>query len=175
MGSIFGEFAQLGYVTRDIHASMRMFHDLIGIGPWFYFRNRMDIVFEEQAASIDTFVAFTNNGATQIELIQQLDEERSMFTAYLADEKVRLHGLQHYGFWVDNHDEAVRAAMDRGFVELQSTNVPRGRVIYFRDPETAELAIEFAESTPGRVAMRKMVREAAIGWDGTEPYRAFTQ
>lgn len=174
MGSTFGEIAQLGYVTRDIDRSMRMFHDLMGIGPWFHFSNRMDIVFETRAVSIDTRVAFANNGATQVELIQQLDGERSMFTAFLADVRVKLHGLQHYGFWVDDHDAAVRAAVDRGFVELQSTSVARGRVIYFRDPDTAELAIEFAESTRGRAAMRRMVREAAIGWDGAEPYRAFT-
>ncbi|CAH1691040.1 VOC family protein [Hyphomicrobiales bacterium] len=171
-GQVFSEVSQLGYITRDIHTSMRNLRDTLGVGPWFYLENRMPITYRSQRHEIDTIVAFANIGPMQLELIQQCDDRPSMYLDYLADSRVPLHGLQHFAFWVENHDGAVADALQRGFIELQSTTVARGRVVYLSHPKSPDFVVEFAESTPGRQAMRQRVREAASGWDGGDPFRA---
>jgi hypothetical protein len=170
MSRLFGPVRQLGYVTRDAFASMRLLNERAGIGPWYFFESRMAIQFEEQRSDVDVVVAFANSGGLQIELIEQRDDAPTAFREALETFS-GLHAVHHQAFWPSDYDRSIDAALRAGLRVLQTIEVPRGRVTYWRGDAPQDLVLELAESTEGRQRTRDLVAAAACGWDGSEPYR----
>ncbi len=172
MSRVFGPIRQLGYVTRDIHATMRHFVECLGIGPWFYaVRLPVDrFVHEGREVELDISVAIANSGALQLELIQPNGGGPSLFHDWTADRR-RRELPQHISVWPVNYDALLGRAQGTGLHLVQEGFSPRGRFCHLLAADTPDLVFEFGEATPERTRIFDAVARAAVDWDGTDPIR----
>ena len=80
-------------------------------------------------------------------------------------------GLQHWSSWPENYDELYQRALANGYEVCQEGDAPRGRFVYFRAEGHPGTVIEMSHATPMRRRIFDAVRQAAIGWDGSDPIR----
>ncbi|QTL03567.1 VOC family protein [Aquabacter sp. L1I39] len=173
MSRFFGEIRQAGYVVEDIEAAMDYWSRVLGIGPWFY-NPRVPIVnytYRGEPYEVHNSVALANSGPLQMELIQIRNDAPSMYRDFL---KAGRTGLQHVAYWTKNYDEDLARLLAQGFKPAMSGEVgEKGRFIYFDTEYHPGTVIELSEVAGPKGKLFKLIREASIGWDGTDPVRPF--
>ncbi|WP_119460160.1 VOC family protein [Rhodospirillaceae bacterium SYSU D60014] len=173
MSRLLGEVRQLGYVVEDIEAAMEFWIDVIGVGPWFYnehvpIRNYR---FRGEAFDVHNSVALANSGRVQVELIQTRSDTPSMYRDFL---RAGHTGLQHIAFWTETFDDDLARMEAQGFkVEMSGEVGQNGRFVYFDRQMHPGTVIELSEVLGPKGRMFKMIRDAATGWDGSDPIRDF--
>ena len=171
MSRLFGPFRQMGVVVRDIDAAMRHWSGVCGIGPWFYADKLALSSFTyrgEHHDDIHVSAALANSGDVQIELIQQRCDRPSMYRDFLA---AGHEGTQHWSSWSTDYDAIYHRALATGYTVGQEGQSPRGPFVYFWNEGHPGTVIEMAEATPERMSIFDQVRQAAVGWDGSDPVR----
>lgn len=177
MSRFFGEIRQVAYLVPDIEAAMDHWANVLGVGPWFY-NPRVPIVnytYRGQRYEPHNSVALANAGGLQIELLQIRNDVPSMYRDFL---QAGLKGVQHIAYWTEDFDADLARAEAAGFTVCMGGEVgANGRFVYFdvaRDngayPGTV---IELSEVAGPKGKLFRMIREASVGWDGTDPVRAF--
>lgn len=173
MSRFFGEVRQAGYVVEDIEAAMDYWSRVLGIGPWFY-NPRVPIVnytYHGEPYEVHNSVALANSGPLQMELIQTRNDAPSMYRDFL---KAGRTGLQHVAYWTETYDEDLARLLAQGFKPAMSGEVgEKGRFIYFDTEYHPGTVIELSEVAGPKGKLFKLIREASIGWDGTDPVRPF--
>lgn len=172
---IFGDVRQVGYVVRDIQKAMTMWASTLGVGPWFYKEQVGTTEFryygKETSDFPDLSIALANSGDTQIELIQQNNNAPSLYLDSLSKNG---EIAQHIAFWtMDRFDEWCAHLLSKGYVEGHAGRMGagRGRFAYFLHPDLPSAMIELSESTGGKAEYFAKVKQASVGWDGTDPIR----
>jgi glyoxalase/bleomycin resistance protein/dioxygenase superfamily protein len=170
MSRFFGPLRQMGYVVRDIEKAMAHWVEVCGIGPWFYAERLPldEFRYKGVVYDIEMSVAFANSGDMQIELIQQRNDVPSLYQDFL---RAGHEGLQHWSSWPENYHELRDRALKNGWTIAQEGDTPRGPFIYFLQEGHPGTIIEMSEATPTRKRIFEAVRQAAIGWDGSDPIR----
>lgn len=178
MSRHFGEIRQVAYVVPDIEAAMDHWARVLGVGPWYYnpkvpIRNYH---YRGERYEPHNSVALANAGALQIELLQPRNDVPSMYRDFL---RAGHRGVQHVAYWTEHFDADLARAEAAGFRVCMGGEVgENGRFVYFED-RTAHGAplpgttIELSEVAGPKGRLFKLIREAAVGWDGHEPVRAF--
>ena len=173
MSRFFGEIRQAGYVVENIEAAMDYWSRVLGIGPWFY-NPRVPIVnytYHGEPYEVHNSVALANSGPLQMELIQTRNDAPSMYRDFL---KAGRTGLQHVAYWTENYDADLARLLAQGFKPAMSGEVgEKGRFIYFDTEYHPGTVIELSEVAGPKGKLFKLIREASIGWDGTDPVRPF--
>ncbi|MDE1567685.1 VOC family protein [Aquabacter sp. P-9] len=173
MSRFFGEIRQAGYVVEDIEAAMDYWSRVLGIGPWFY-NPRVPIVnytYHGEPYEVHNSVALANSGPLQMELIQTRNDAPSMYRDFL---KAGRTGLQHVAYWTETYDADLARLLAQGFKPAMSGEVgEKGRFIYFDTEYHPGTVIELSEVAGPKGKLFKLIREASIGWDGTDPVRPF--
>jgi len=166
---IFGDIAQLGYVVRDIQASLQHWvrH---GVGPWFYVERVPLDYFRYQGADSDAqiSVALANSGATQLELIQQRNEAPSMYKDFLD---AGHHGAQHIAYWTGDYDALYDKAIGEGYTVGQEGSITGGRFAYLQTEWEPGTTIEISDVSGPKGQLFAHIRAVAANWDGSEPIR----
>jgi hypothetical protein len=169
MSRIFGDIAQVGYVVRDIHASMEHWvrH---GVGPWFYVEHvPMDYFrYHGTEGDVHMSVALANSGATQLELIQQRDDNPSMYKDFLDAGN---HGAQHIAYWTSDYDALYDKAIGEGYTVGQEGSISGGRFAYLQTEWEPGTTIEISDVSGPKGQLFAYIRDAAANWDGSEPIR----
>jgi catechol 2,3-dioxygenase-like lactoylglutathione lyase family enzyme len=171
MSRIFGKIAQIGYVVRDIDASMDNWVEH-GVGPWFYVdRVQMDY-FRHRGADSDMqmSVAIANSGDVQIELIQQRNDAPSIYKEFLDAGRA---GMQHIAYWTTDFQAVYDQAVADGYVIAQEGSIggERGRFAYLDTEHDAGTVIEISDVSGSKGQLFSYIRDVAAGWDGTDPIR----
>ena len=172
MSRLFGALRQMGYVVRDVEAAMKHWIEVCGVGPWFYAERYAITEFVYRGKRYDDLVAsvaMSHSGEMQIELIQQRSDHPSMYRDFLAANPQG--GLQHWSSWPENYQELLDRALKNGWTIGQRGETARGPFVYFLNEGHPGTVIEMAELTPTRRRIFDAVREAAVGWDGSDPMR----
>jgi catechol 2,3-dioxygenase-like lactoylglutathione lyase family enzyme len=167
----FGEVRQNGYVVRDLEKALAFWVGTQGVGPWFVIENARvpDFQYRGQPSAAQTNLAMAQWGALQIELIQPLDDEPSMYRDFLA---AGPEGLQHVACWTDDYDATLAAALAAGFRPCQGGSfAPDARYLYFETDGHPGTVIELAETAGTMGPFFRAVAAAAEGWDGSEPIK----
>jgi len=171
MSRIFGEIRQNGYVVRDIDAAMKHWTEVLGVGPFFYIPEvrTETFIYRGKPSSPRISIALANSGDLQIELIQQHDDEPSMYRDFL---RAGREGLQHVSSWEEDIDAVVARAEATGHTVAQSGSLPGGvRFVYF-DTELHPGTVFEVSNLAGPLAqLPQMIADAARGWDGRDPIR----
>ena len=173
MSVFFGEIRQLGYVVPDIEAAMDYWSRVLGVGPFFY-AERVPVVnftYRGAPSAPVTSVALANSGAVQVELIQQRNDAPTMYRDFV---QAKGSGLQHVAYWTQNFDADMARLSARGFkVGMDGEVGARGRFVYFETEYHPGAVIELSEVEGPKGRMFDLIRNAAAGWDGSDPVRPF--
>jgi len=174
MSRFFGEIRQVAYLVPDIEAAMDHWSRVLGVGPWYY-NPRVPIRhyhYRGQNYEPHNSVALANAGGLQIELLQTRNDVPSMYRDFL---RAGHQGVQHVAYWTEHFDADLARAQAAGFEVCMGGEVgENGRFVYFEDRSPLPgTTIELSEVAGPKGKLFKLIREAAIDWDGTDPVRAF--
>ncbi|MBR0566526.1 VOC family protein [Azoarcus sp. L1K30] len=178
MSRFFGEIRQVAYLVPDIEEAMAYWSQVLGVGPWYYnprvpIRNYM---YRGMRYEPHNSVALANAGGLQIELLQTRNDVPSMYRDF---QLAGLSGVQHVAYWTEQFDADLARAEAEGFRVCMSGEVgDNGRFVYFDDktgrPESHPgTVIELSEVAGPKGRLFKLIREAAVNWDGSDPVRPF--
>ncbi|MFD4507869.1 zinc-binding dehydrogenase [Streptomyces sp. NPDC058457] len=169
VANMFGSIAQIGYVVRDIHASMENF-TRAGIGPWFHLKGVRpgDFTYRGQPSDLVMDVAVANSGDIQIELITPVNDAPSMYRDFLA---AGHEGVQHIAYWSENYQDLYDRALAAGFTVGQEGRIggSDGRFAYLQTGHHPGTVIEISDTGGTKKFVFDLIRLAAANWDGTNP------
>jgi methylmalonyl-CoA/ethylmalonyl-CoA epimerase len=126
-------------------------------------------VYKGKPSGIDMSVAIAQWGEVQVELIQQFNDAPSIYSEFTGREK---GGLQHVGVMTNSvADDLVRLG-ELGIEAVQQGHTGTGiRFAYLDTDDHPGAMIELIEAGPAITGFFQMVKDAARGWDGSEPIR----
>ena len=163
-----GPIRQIGYVTRNLDASIRDWLTM-GVGPWYVMRGlHQDVLYRGEPCSVTLSLAWAHRDEMQIELIQQDDDTPSVFTEFLAEHG---EGFNQLCWWADDFDATMAAIADAGWPVVWSGGGDVGQRFAYAVPPTGAPIAEIAARTDTLVGMAAFIRAASDGWDGTDPVR----
>ncbi|MFI1732642.1 zinc-binding dehydrogenase [Streptomyces acidicola] len=166
---IFGSIAQIGYVVRDIEASMQGFINC-GIGPWFYLKNVKpgDFTYHGEPSDMAMDVAVANSGDIQIELITPVNDAPSMYRDFLA---AGHEGVQHVAYWSEDYQTLYDRALAAGFTVGQEGRIggEDGRFAYLATEHHPGTVIEISDLGGSKKFLFGLIKLAAANWDGSRP------
>jgi catechol 2,3-dioxygenase-like lactoylglutathione lyase family enzyme len=171
MSRVFGDIRQNGYVVRDIEAAMKHWTQVLGIGPFFYMPHleAETFVYRGKPSGVDMSIALANSGDLQIELIQQHNDEPSLYKDFLDAGR---EGLQHVSSWVADIQPEIDRLTAAGHVIAQEGTLAGGiRFVYFDTEQHPGTVFEMSNLAGALAALPQMVADAARNWDGSDPIR----
>jgi hypothetical protein len=166
-----GHFDQLGYVVPDIHAAMRHWTEVLGVGPFFLMP---DVAIEgayegDEIATVAMTVAFSYVGDTQIELIQPLGDTPSPYRTFA---QTHGDGLHHICRFTDNYAvdlAAIRAAQAPTRI-YEATAGPMN-LAYVEGDRPGGAVLELL-GAPFMWPIFAEMAAAVRSWDGSDPVRS---
>ena len=143
----------------------------LGVGPWFVIRGiPQRVLYRGEPCEITLSLALANSGDMQLEVIQQQDDAPSIFTEFLSSGHEGSHQL---AYWTEDFAATMRAVEAAGWPVAWSGGEDIGtRFAYVEPPNSPAAVIEIMELTEATTGMATFVRDAAAGWDGSEPIRS---
>ncbi|MDQ2638037.1 MAG: VOC family protein [Actinomycetota bacterium] len=164
-----GPIRQIGYVVSDLDRALAGWLEL-GVGPWFVLRGlTLTADYRGRACQVTQSLAMANSGELQVELIQQEDQTPSIFTEFLA---AGGEGFHQIAYWAEDFDATMQAVQAAGWPVVWSGGEDVGtRFAYVEPPNRPASVVEIMELTEITTGMAKFVRDAAAGWDGSDPIR----
>jgi hypothetical protein len=177
MKQVFGAIRQNGYVVRDLQAGVRYWTEVMGVGPFFLLDHitMPGFSYHGRPADPEISVAFSHHGSLQIELIQQHNDEPSMFREFLQSGR---QGLHHVACWTEDYDGDKTRMLGRGFevghaseLKEDESDLVSARFCYVHHRDIPGMIVEILERTPPGDHMQRRIEEEARAWDGTDPLR----
>lgn len=164
---------QTAFVVPDLRAAINRYVNEARIGPWFLL-DRLDSSegsYRGAPSRSAITLAMAFSGGLQIELIQPLDDQPSVYKELID---ARGHGFHHFGKVVTDLDAETERLRACGHDEVFRMPVPTGGdVVYFDAKGALPGFLEIFEGTPGMEAAFTRFQQASVGWDGSDPVRSF--
>jgi catechol 2,3-dioxygenase-like lactoylglutathione lyase family enzyme len=169
----FGKINQIGYVVRDLDATLDYWVNELGIGPWFVTKIVPgNCEYRGQPGNTVMRAAVSNSGDLQIELIQDLTEGPSFYGEFLDAGR---EGIHHISFWhaVEKYEAACKHMVDSGYKKVWSgeTGGPEGACSYYENDKFPGIIFELSSMSDIKEAQFEYIAEEANSWDGTDPIR----
>ena len=165
-----GPVMQLAWRPGDFDAALRHWTQTMGVGPFFMMENIKlgDMRYRGVPTDAVFSLALAYWGDVQIELIRPENDAPSIYNGEYAV-RDRLH---HVCVLVDDIADAYAACAAQGAEILVEGNVgDSGRVIYADPGGGPGSVVEVLQSQPGTAELFGTIKQAGIGWDGSEPLR----
>jgi hypothetical protein len=144
-----GEVFQQGFVVADLDRAIQSFSRALGVGAWLRLKDARPwkLIYHGRETTVPLSVALGYGGNTMYELIQQHDDQPSIY-----QDGVRRsgYGFHHWGIAVE--DLGARAAeyqKEGGFPEVSSLAGAQGRALYLDGYPAVSGMVELIELTPG--------------------------
>lgn len=174
-GQRIGGVVQTAFVVADIRAAIAWYQRECGAGPFFLLDHFLGEgqVYRGAPATADVAIAMGFAGHMQIELIQPLDEEPSVYRETI---EARGYGFHHFGIAFTDVEAALPGYLERGHTLAFRAPVPTGgSVAYLESADPAAPGfLELIPATEGMDALFTAQWQAAQDWDGkTDPVRPF--
>jgi hypothetical protein len=165
-----GQVRQIGYIVSDLDQAVATWLTM-GVGPWFILRGQQQSgLYRGKPCTVTLSVAFANSGDLQVELIHQDDDSPSIYSEFVAGGGDGFHQL---AWWASDFDAAVQSAKAAGWPVVWSGGEGGSvRYAYLEPPAGPATVVEIMELNEVTQGMASMVRDAAAGWDGSDPTRA---
>jgi len=172
-GQKVGQIVQMAYVVEDIRASIDWWVRDTGTGPWFLLDHFIgpDHVYRGEQSRADVTIAMAFAGHMQIELIQPLDTNPSVYRETI---ETRGYGFHHVGFATEDVDAGIADYEARGYALAFKAGVPTGGSVAYLDGGPGHPGfVELIPATDGMDAGFTAFWRASIDWDGRDPVRPF--
>lgn len=161
---------QVAYATTDVRAAARQWHELYGAGPFFVRENvpTQRVLVDGEDAVFDHSCALGQWGNVMVEFVHH----HELAPAVLEHDMRRgAAGIHHVACFVDDLEAARDQLVEGGARVVMDAETPEVRFLFLDPgPEVGHL-IEIYEETPYMSKLYRRVREASIGWDGTDLIR----
>ena len=141
----FGSVRQVAYIVDDVDAAMDHWRD-IGVGPFLITRNatplKSSVYRGKKSGQIPVHIAFSYIGDMQLEIIEPLHTEPSIYTEAIER---KLTGVHHYAVCVEDFAENYYYALEHGYEAVVDTGVDGlARMSYLENPNT-NIVLEMIE------------------------------
>ncbi|WP_158268803.1 VOC family protein [Salinibacterium hongtaonis] len=167
VGSVF----QVAYTCADARETALAWTASLGIGPWTVRGpfTAPGALYRGEPYRAELTVARTFDGALMIELIQQHDEEPSIFRDRTTAEG---YGFHHVAVATNDFDTRARSLSEASGQAVFEDVLPTGaRVAFFDGAPGQPGMVELVELTSAQSASYDSLRELCRTWDGTDPWR----
>ena len=173
-GQPMGGIAQTAFIVPDLHAAIDYWATNMKAGPFFILPHLLapGQIYRGEESTADVTLAMGFAGHMQIELIQPLDDNPSV---YKETRELRGYGFHHFGIACEDVDATSAEYQRRGYVEAYRAAVPTGGEVLYLDDGTGTQAgfLELLPVTPGMDETFNRFWEASRNWDGVDPARPF--
>ncbi|WP_226015889.1 VOC family protein [Novosphingobium sp. FKTRR1] len=173
-GQTVGGICQTAFVVADIHASIDHFIRDQGAGPFFLLDHFLSEgqVYRGAPSTADVAIAMGFAGHMQIELIQSLDTNPSVYRETIERTG---YGFHHFGVAVNDVDAALPDYLERGYRLAFRAPVPTGGAVAYLEGGHPAVPgfVELIPVTPAMDAHFTQQWQAARDWDGRDPIRPF--
>jgi Glyoxalase/Bleomycin resistance protein/Dioxygenase superfamily len=165
------EIMQIAYSVADVEQGMRHYGELLHAGPWFLIGPFTPPKGRYRGAPTKArfSLALAYSGQVQIELIQQHDQEPSVFQETL---KARgTHGFHHWGVGARDFEASAARFRARGYNEAFSDTAPDPlgcRVIYFDTGRDLPGMLEIIEINAATEEAFYNMYKAGQEWNGKD-------
>ena len=168
--SALGEIMQLAFVPDDFDAAIEHWTKNMGVGPFFLLENIHLTDMKYKGAPTDAVftLALAYWGDIQIELIKPQDNHPSIYSGEYADVG---DGLHHVCILVDDIADAYAACKREGAEIVIEGSLGNSKVIYVDPGAGPGSLVEILQQDPGGPDLFGMIKQAGIGWDGSDPIR----
>jgi Glyoxalase/Bleomycin resistance protein/Dioxygenase superfamily len=163
----------LGYVVEDLRRDAPRFAAATGAGPFFAMEHiPFDVVtYRGEPAVYDHSSAFGAWGPLIVELTQ-VHEARP---AGLRDSLVpAAGGVGHVAWLADSLDDEVARLETAGLTPFHAGRTGPASAVWLDGGEVFGHPVEVLQRRDELLGFYAMVREAAVGWDGSDPLRIMT-
>lgn len=173
-GQPVGGICQTAFVVEDLDAAIAHYVADCAAGPFFRLDHFLGPghVYRGQESTADVAIAMGFAGHMQIELIQPLDTNPSVYKETI---EARGYGFHHWGIGTRDVEASLATYLARGWKEAFRAPVPTGGEVVYCDSGNAAAA-GFVELIPVTEAMDAHFTgfwKASLDWDGSEPIRPF--
>lgn len=174
MSLVIPAFHHIGYVVDKLRSGVTRFAAATGAGPFYAMEH---IVFDEvtyrgEPAVYDHSSAFGQWGPILVELTEVHDAE----PAGLANALVKPGGgVGHVGWLADSLESDVARLQASGLGPFHTGRTGPASAVWLDGGEVFGHPVEVLQRRDELLRFYQMVREAATGWDGSEPYRPMTR
>ena len=166
----FGPVRQVGYVVPDLGLATSFWSRVMGVGPFFSLPNYevKNLTFRGAPSSARLNVAIGYSGPLQIELMQPIDEQPSLYRELLQVSHSGPHYVTH---WVDDLSASLTRARELGCELVQSGGAEgAGRFAYLKSTHGGPL-FELLETNEMIRTWFGSMQNAAAEWNGERPLR----
>lgn len=163
---------QIAYVVDNVEDAAHRMAATLGAGPFFIGDSiaLSHCLYRGTEAPLDHSNACGQYGDLMMELVQQNNDGPSAFRdMYVPGEQV----FHHVATFVDDFDAEVARYDALGFeaANIATTEAGGIRFAYIDTRPALGHMVEFYEDTPAIRGFYAMVKDASVGWDGTDPVR----
>jgi len=168
-GSLLIAFEQIGFVVEDLDEALRYWIDVIGVAPFFVYRDftLAQCSYRGEPIELTISVGYAQAGEVQVELVEQRGDTPS---AYLGRASSDPH---HVAVWTPDYDDHVERYRSLGLTELMGGSAggkSDERFVYL-EPNGPGPMIEVTEVHPPKREMYRGIADAARAYDGSDPIR----
>lgn len=167
-----GTVLQVAHVVRDLDAAIMEWVTKLGAGPFHVHHFQLDGQFHRgQPASVNARIAIGYLGATNIELVQPMDDLPSAYNEQL---QTRGPGLNHYWLAADDMDAEIARLAAAGFPMISYGEVPGfSRSALVDTTATLGCLTEIQELPPRIWEILGEMQATHATWDGSDPIRPY--
>lgn len=173
-GQPFGGVMQTAFVVEDVRAAIAHYQKDCAAGPFYLLDHFLapGQFYRGVASTADVTIAMGFVGHMQIELIQPLDGNPSVYRETI---EMRGYGFHHFGIACEDVDAELPAYLARGYSLAFKAAVPTGGSVAYLEggSSSAPGFIELIPATPGMDQHFTAMWHASQGWDGSDPIRPF--
>ncbi len=163
------EPVQIAYAVDDVETAAARFAVEFGAGPFFIRHHPPFEATHDGAPGVfNHSSAYGQWGAVQVELVQLGECSPPALQQALSN----TGGIHHVAMFVESLDNERARLAALGMPRVMEATTSSGLRFAFHDagPQLGHL-IEIYEPTDSVMRLYRMVREAAVDWDGTDPVR----
>ena len=163
----------VGYVVEDLRSGIEAFARDFGAGPFFVMEHLEfdEVTFEGGPAVYDHSSGFGAWGPILVELTEVHDAQPAGLAAALTAPGA---GIGHVA-WLADDLEAETARLEAvGLTPFHTGRTGPASAVWFDGGATFGHPVEVLQRRDEILGFYAMVRAAAEGWDGSEPYRVMT-
>ncbi|WP_095012636.1 VOC family protein [Tsuneonella mangrovi] len=165
-----GPVMQLAFVPSDFDAAIDHWTKAMGVGPFFMMENIAleDMRYRGEPTDAVFSLALAYWGDVQIELIRPENDAPSIYSGEYGV-RDRLH---HTCLLLDDIADAYAACKEYGAEVLVEAKVGDSGAVIYADPGGGPgHLVEMLQTQPGTHELFAMIKQAGIGWDGSDPVR----
>ena len=165
-----GAIMQHGYVVKNLQEAALEWTTKLGIGPFYSIENLQieQCHFRNVQTKLEISVAFAYWGGIQIELIQQLSDERTLYSEAASNAAGKLN---HCATIVDDIDLLLQRHKLNNRI-LQSGAMPNGlRFVYLDQYLPGSYHLELIEAQNSTLQAFAGMQAVTKAWNGLKPFR----